>query len=110
MKLKIDFNVYMVRRVAPLAACAALALVGCVGAPPRPSAQTAERAHVQLGELEHGRELLLARCTGCHRPPMPADHLASDWPSKLDEMSGRARLAPPQRAAIEAYLVAMAPR
>ena len=37
-------------------------------------------------------------------------HFAAEWPKKLDEMSERARLDRGQRRAIEAYLVAMAPR
>ena len=81
------------------------------GMPPGATAADAERAHVALGDLQRGRALLVTKCGGaCHRPPVPIDHPASEWPGKLDEMAVRAGIDGGQRALIEAYLVTMATR
>ena len=84
------------------------ALAGCGGAPPVATAGDAARANVQLADLEHGRTLMIAKCGGCHRAPMPADHSGRDWPRSLDEMTERAKLDVTQRRLIELYLVTMA--
>ena len=83
-------------------------LVGCGGAPPVATAADAARAHVALADLEQGRTLMLGKCSGCHRAPMPADQRGHDWPHWLDEMTDRAKLEPLQRHLIEQYLVTMA--
>jgi hypothetical protein len=86
----------------------AAALGGCGGAPPVATAGDASRANVQLAELAHGRTLMIAKCGGCHRAPMPTDHRPRDWPHSLDEMTDRAKLDGTQRHLIELYLVTMA--
>jgi hypothetical protein len=89
--------------VVSLAACAPRV-------PPAASASDAERAHVELAELQQGRQLLVQKCgNSCHVTPMPAQHTAAEWPAKLGEMADRSKLQPMQRALIEKYLVAMAP-
>ncbi len=86
---------------------AALA-AGCRVAPPQASAVDAERAHVALGELQQGRQLLVQKCgASCHTAPLPSQHTAAEWPHSLDEMSARASLQPSQRRLIEEYLVTM---
>jgi len=87
-----------------------LGLTACSGAPPIATAVDAQRAHVELADLEHGRTLLVAKCGGCHQVPLPSAHTARDWPIKLDEMAARSKLDAEQRRSIEKYLVAMAPR
>jgi cytochrome c5 len=93
-----------------------LALLGtliaaCAGTPPPlATGVDAERAHVALADLQQGRTFLVQKCGGCHHTPLPSEHFAAEWPKKLDEMSERARLDRNQRRAIEAYLVALAPR
>ena len=85
-----------------------LACAACRVAPPQATAVDAERSHVALAELEHGRELLVQKCgNSCHAAPLPSVHTAGDWPKSLDEMSARASLQPDQRRLIEEYLVAM---
>jgi len=94
-------------------ALAALALVVAAGGcarpvPPRATALDAERANVSLAELEHGRELLIARCgSRCHQTPLPAAHTPATWPHSMDEMQERAHLTADERHAIERYLVTM---
>lgn len=83
-------------------------VAGCGVSPPPATALDASRAHIELAELQRGRSLLVSKCGGCHRPPLPADHRGGSWPEKLDEMSPRAHLDVLQRHLIEAYLVTMA--
>jgi len=89
----------------------ALALAaGCSGGPPPVTPADAARANLALADLQDGRTLLVGRCGGCHRPPVPADHAAREWPVMLDEMAGRANLDLAQRHLVEVYLVTMAAR
>jgi len=85
-------------------------LAGCQPSLPTATAIDASRAHVELADLQHGRSLVVSKCGGCHRPPLPTDHGAHEWPEKLDEMSARANLDFMQRRLIEGYLVTMAMR
>jgi len=85
-----------------------LVLVGCGGSLPAATAIDASRANVELADLQNGRSLVVAKCGACHRPPMPTDHGATEWPVMLDEMSARAHLDFMQRRLIQEYLVAMA--
>ena len=59
-------------------------------------------------ELDHGRDVLTARCAGCHLPPMPTDVPATRWPAVLDEMAPEAGLTAPDRRALERYLLTLA--
>ncbi len=88
------------------------ALAACAPrVPPPASASDAERAHVELAELQQGRSLLVQKCgNSCHTTPLPSQHTQLEWPHKLDEMSQRAGLDHAQRHLIEKYLVTMAPR
>jgi len=84
---------------------------GCARrSPPMASASDAQRANIELAELQQGRSLLIGKCTNCHKAPMPSDHTAAEWPKKLDEMSARANLDYMQRSLIEKYLVTMSTR
>jgi hypothetical protein len=83
---------------------------GCGVSPPVATVNDAARAHIELADLQRGRTLFVGKCGGCHRVPLPAEHGASEWPGKLDEMSGRAHLDVAQRHLIEQYLVTMAMR
>lgn len=76
--------------------------------PPHATAADAERANVELAELQQGRKLLLAKCAGCHKTPLPHDHASAAWPRYMDEMAPKAKLDAAQRALIEQYLVTMA--
>ena len=87
-----------------------LVIVAACGrsAPPMATAGDAQRANVELADLQHGRQLLVRKCGNCHKPPLPSDHTPIEWPVKLDEMSARAGLDREQRHLIEKYLVVMA--
>lgn len=101
----------------PLALALTVAVAVATGAC-RPSAPpvTAARAawaerqwpSATVHDLEAGRSLYLAKCSGCHRPPAPADHAPADWPGEIAEMRERAHLAPHEVALIERYVVTVA--
>ena len=95
-----------------LAAALALAATGAAGCaaqlPPLATTVDAQRANVELASLQEGRTLLLRKCGGCHRPPLPSAHAAAEWPGKLGEMAERSNLDLTQRRTIEQYLVVMA--
>lgn len=78
--------------------------------PPQVTAADAERSNVELAELQQGRKLLLGKCAGCHKTPMPNDHTKAEWPRMIDEMADRSNLDMMQRSLIEKYLVVMSTR
>jgi hypothetical protein len=86
------------------------ALAGCGISPPAATAIDASRAHVELADLERGRAVLVGKCGGCHRIPLPGEHHGNAWPDRLDDMAPRAHLDAVQRRLLEEYLVAMAAR
>lgn len=92
-----------------LAGLAGLA-AGCGGALPVATPVDAARSGVALAELQQGRSLVAAKCSGCHRTPQPAEHGSNEWPRMIDEMSRRARVDGGERQAIQDYLVTMATR
>ncbi len=97
----------MKRVVVALALCAGACRVG----PPEVTQGDAVRVHADLAALQQGRTLLVAKCgNACHPTPLPSAHRAPEWPRMLDEMSLRAGLDGGQRALIQQYLIAMAPR
>jgi len=95
---------------AALVLCVSGVLAACGTSPPPVSPLDASRANLQLADLQDGRSLLLRKCGGCHRVPLPAEHPSHEWPAKLSEMSARAHVDDQQRQLIEAYLVTMAAR
>jgi cytochrome c5 len=88
----------------------AVALGACGMSPPKATPADAQRANVQLAELQDGRTLMVRKCGGCHAPPLPGEHAAGEWPGKLDEMADRSKLDPKQRYLIQQYFVVMASR
>jgi hypothetical protein len=88
----------------------AVAITGCGMSPPKATPADAQRANVQLAELQDGRTLMVRKCGSCHAPPLPNEHPAGEWPSKLDEMSERSKLDSKQRYLIQQYFVVMAKR
>ncbi|MBS1122294.1 MAG: hypothetical protein H6Q90_4522 [Deltaproteobacteria bacterium] len=97
------------RRAVVACVFAAGALAACARrTPPYATTIDAQRANVELAELEQGRALTIRKCGSCHQPPLPRDHTSAEWPSKLDEMAARANLDARQRHVIEQYLVVMA--
>ena len=82
----------------------------CRVTPPHATPADASRSNIELAELKEGRALMVTKCGNCHKPPMPNEHLAAEWPSKLDEMAARSNLDPKQRQLIQQYFVVMASR
>lgn len=75
--------------------------------PPQATAADAERGNLALADLQQGRKLLLAKCAGCHKTPMPSDYAPADWPKHVDDMAPKAKLDETQRQLIERYLITM---
>jgi len=84
------------------------AVAGCGLSPPKATAADAQRANVQLAELQDGRTLMVRKCGSCHAPPLPSEHGVHEWPTKLDEMAERSKLDQKQRFLIQQYYVVMA--
>ncbi|MGE0400084.1 MAG: hypothetical protein AB7T06_25430 [Kofleriaceae bacterium] len=82
-----------------------LALLGaCAPSLPHATAVDADRANVELAELERGRSIVLKKCGGCHKPPLPTDA----WQPVMADMAARAKLDAEQRRLAEQYLSVMA--
>ena len=97
-----------------LALALATALAGC-GGPWLPVATAADATRAQerwpgttADELNHGRTLLLRRCSSCHQTPSPSERAAADWPAQIDEMAERSGLATGEGPQISRYLQAVA--
>ena len=85
-----------------------LALVLLAGSaaamPPAATPMDADRVHVELADLNMGRDLLVTKCgASSHATPLPAQYARIEWPRKLGEMSERAGLVSVERALIEQY-------
>src|SRR5262245_2025345 len=95
-------------------AIAAIAVVAaCRPAALPVTAQHAQWAQSQWpattqGDLERGRSLFMAKCSGCHRPPAPSEHAPGDWPGEVAEMQERAHLSSDEVMLIERYIVTVA--
>lgn len=80
-----------------------LAVAGCTPSPPHATAADAARANVALAELQEGRTIVVGKCGGCHKPPMPGD----PWQRVMTDMAARAKLDGNQRHLAEQYLSVM---
>ena len=94
-------------RVVALAGLAASTSACTRRSPPHATAVDAQRANIELADLQQGRKLLLAKCAGCHATPLPNDHTAAEWPRLIDDMVERAKIDANQRALIERYMIVM---
>jgi hypothetical protein len=85
-------------------------LAACGVSPPPATPLDASRANVPLADLEHGRSILLAKCSGCHHTPVPAERRPAEWPHFVEVMAERAKLGAADRRLVEQYLVTVAGR
>ena len=60
-----------------------------------------------VDELARGRSLYAAHCVSCHRPVLPAQVPASEWPGHIMEMQERAGLTADEAELVTRYLVTM---
>jgi mono/diheme cytochrome c family protein len=88
-----------------------LFVVGCAVGPEagRPDAADARRAAARwpgttVDDLEHGRAVYVARCSGCHALPEPSAKAPEQWPTVLGEMAARAHLSDEDRDFVTRYL------
>ncbi|MEK7413726.1 MAG: hypothetical protein AAB263_10480 [Planctomycetota bacterium] len=85
-----------------------LGLAACGTTVPRVDADWAARAGLPQAQLEEGRRLYIASCTGCHPLYPAATHNLAGWTATMRIMGTKARLEAPARAAIVTYLGAAA--
>jgi hypothetical protein len=57
--------------------------------------------------LEQGRELYVARCSGCHTLHEPRSYRAERWRDVVGVMAPRARLSPSESDLVLRYLLTM---
>jgi hypothetical protein len=79
------------------------------GAIPHPTDANLARARSRwpdttAASLERGRELYVARCSGCHPLHPPDTQPAARWAALLDEMAPRAHLDATERDLVLRYL------
>lgn len=107
------------RRRAPLALAAAVALAvaaaACSSGIPRPTDADVTRARqtwpqTTRADLERGRELYVAHCSGCHPLHAPREYPPDAWRGFVDEMAPRAMLRPDEADLVIRYLSAAARR
>jgi hypothetical protein len=100
----------------PLAAALLFTALACGGgAVPHPTEAHLARARARWPDttrasLERGRDLYVARCSGCHPLHRPDAQPADRWATVLDEMAPRARLTPAERDLVLRYLTAASRR
>lgn len=97
-------------------AAVGLALAACASALPSPGPEHARDAArrfpgTTLADLEHGRELYVARCRGCHALKLPHEVPAERWAHEVEEMreAHAVELSEPEARSIVRYLWSLAP-
>jgi mono/diheme cytochrome c family protein len=90
-----------------------IAIVGCASALSRPTPADVQRAasrwpDVSLSELQHGREVYVARCASCHPLYLPREEPAARWGAVLDGMAPRAGISADERKTVERSWMTMA--
>ena len=97
-----------------VAASCILALASCETSP-NPSFPTAQALSARIGSGEKadlatlglGRKIYTTSCTECHVARPIAQHSVAQWRHYIDIMAPRAKLQPDERAAVEAYVIAV---
>jgi len=63
-----------------------------------------------LGDLTHGHDVFVSRCSSCHSLPRPDVKSPEQWGAVLDEMGARAKLSAAERDLVNRYLSAASQR
>jgi cytochrome c5 len=79
-------------------------LAACGSPPPVVTAADAQRANVELAELQEGRQLVVTKCSACHDAPLPS----GPWRKNIDDMSNKAKLSGEDRRLLVQYMEVMA--
>lgn len=86
--------------------------IGCQSSPNTafPAAQALAGAKAgqsaDISTLERGRKIYTTNCTECHVARSVAHYTPAQWRHYVEIMAPRAGLTPPDRAALETYLIA----
>jgi len=65
---------------------------------------SAQGRNLDLASLQAGRELYVAKCSGCHGLHRPTRYAPELWPKEVDSMVVKAKINAQQRQAILDYL------
>lgn len=57
-------------------------------------------------QLEFGRSVMAERCNECHGRPAVTSESAEEWPSVVETMGRKSKLAPPEQAALLRFVLA----
>lgn len=79
-----------------------IALTGCETIP---SSSTPAQGGGGGFDLALGRRLYYGRCASCHAPEPIADYTRAEWREMVAHMRERAKLTPPEEAALIAFLM-----
>lgn len=71
------------------------------------TAQTGSGQKADVATLDRGRKIYTTSCTECHVARPIAKHSVAQWRHFIDIMAPRAGLQPNDRAAVEAYVIAV---
>ena len=88
---------------------------GCAAALDHPTHQDVDWAserwgETSLAELQHGRELYVEKCAGCHNLPLPAQYSPEEWEGYVEYMTADAKLTKDEQIAITRFVTAASAR
>lgn len=88
-------------------------LVSCATALPIPTRVHAEWAAQRWPEtdttaLQHGRDLYIRKCSGCHNLYTPTSYTEQEWVKEVAAMQKKAKITDEQREIILRYLITAA--
>ena len=77
----------------------------CTGAVPYISKDKVEEVRLtQHVDLDHGRTIYIANCSGCHQLHPTAEYTANEWDDIFGEMSQKAHLSSSDSLSVLSYL------
>src|ERR1041385_5919286 len=94
---------------------AGFALIACTTVVVHPGPRDATWASEKwpgttIADLEHGRDVFVSRCSGCHDLPSPGAKKPDEWASVVGEMASGARLSASDQDLVLRYLSAASER
>jgi hypothetical protein len=79
----------------------------CASSLPTPTVEDTKKyshRNYSVYELSAGRDLYIAKCSGCHSLHLPQQYTAATWDTILTNMNPRAKVNPKEAEQIRAYL------
>ena len=70
----------------------------------QPTEQMAQTSGVKLADLQQGRTLYVASCSGCHTLYTAETYTKTEWTTNLNKMQRKAKISDGEKALIYNYL------